>query len=236
MNAICIALLDPTRKLTLGDRPSSFPLGLSILDQLIKHAPWGIRQEPLYPPLALLLQEPDRPCQSPSRPRRTGERVNLPSRLSPNLRSGRLDVRLSIGDIIKLVRPHRIIQAIRVSFGLMVIVLRVIERYRGDRPHVRSQHPQEVDLLLTLRIRHVDDAFIPFTPTDVCEADPRVPRGALDDGATRLKQPLGFSVLYQPEGGTVFDGPSWGHEFGFGEDVTASLFGETVEPDLWRGC
>jgi hypothetical protein len=91
--------------LTLGDRPRPFPLGLSILYQLVKHAPRRIRQEPLYTAPTLFFQEPHRPRQSSSSSRRTGERVHLAIRLSPDLGSGRLDVGLSVGNIVKLVGP-----------------------------------------------------------------------------------------------------------------------------------
>lgn len=66
------------------------------------------------------------------------------------------------------------------------------------------------------------------------QADPRVPCGTLDDGPTGLKQPLVFGVLDEEEGGSVFDRPAGGHEFGLGEDVAAGLFGEAVETDLSR--
>lgn len=114
------------------------------------------------PPLALVLQEPDRPCQRPPRTRRTGERVDLAPRLSPDLGTGRLDVRLSVGDVVELVRPYGILQTIRIPLGLMVIILGVIESYRGDGPHIRPEHPEEIDLFLTLRVGHVDDTFVPL--------------------------------------------------------------------------
>jgi hypothetical protein len=117
----------------------------------------------------------------------------------------------------------------------VVIVLGVIVRNRGDGSNVGSQHPQQVDLLLTLRIRHIDDAFIPFTPTDVGETDTGVPGSTFDDGTSGLEETFVFGVLDEEEGGPVFDGSTGGHEFGLGEDVAAGLFGETVEADLCGG-
>ena len=112
---------------------------------------------------------------------------------------------LSVGNVIKLVRPYGIVQGIRISFSLVVVILRVIERHGGDRSNVGSQHSKEVDLFLTLRIRHVDHTLVPFTPTNVGQTDPRVPCGTFDDGTARLEKTLIFGVFDEEEGGSVFD-------------------------------
>jgi hypothetical protein len=59
-------------------------------------------------------------------------------------------MRTSIRRVVKLIRPHGIVQFFGVLSRLMVIVLRVLVCDSWNGIHLRAEHLQQLDLLPTL--------------------------------------------------------------------------------------
>ena len=116
----------------------------------MQNAPRRVSQPNLRPPTTLLLQELSYTCQRSTRSRCTRESVQDPSSLLPDLRTRGFVVRPGIGDVVELVRPHRVRELLCKGLRLVVVVLRVFVRDRWDRIDFRSQHFEEIDLLLAL--------------------------------------------------------------------------------------
>lgn len=117
----------------------------------MQHTPRGVSQPHLCPPTALFLQEPAHTRKRPTRTGSAGESVQGPLSLFPDLRARSLVVRPGVGDIVELIRPHSIGEAFGKGFRLMVVVFRVLVRYRRDWVDFCPEHSQEVDLFLTLK-------------------------------------------------------------------------------------
>ena len=158
----------------------------------MQHAARRVRKPHLHPPVALLFQVPPDARERPAGPGAHNERIDDTLRLRPYLRARRAVVRLRVRGIVELVRPHRARRRARIVARLVVVVARVVVRHRGHGAHLRAQHPQQIDLLLALRVWHVDDAMVALGAADVREADARVPRGPFDDRATRLESAPGI--------------------------------------------
>ncbi len=201
----------------------------------MQHAAWRVSKPALHAPFALLLQVARGARQRASGAGSGDEAIELAAvGLLPDLRAGRLDVRLAVGGVVELVGPDGVVEALGVPLGLVVVVLRVVERDGGHRVNLGAEHAEEVNLLLRLRVGHVDDTLVPLGAANVREADARVAGGALDDGAAGLDQPLLLGVLHDEESGAVLDAAAGLHELGLAEDLAASLLRELVEPDERR--
>jgi hypothetical protein len=57
---------------------------------------------------------------------------------------------VSVGSVVKLVSPHAVGNSLRVVARLVIIILRVLVRDSRDWSHVCTEHPKEIDFLLTL--------------------------------------------------------------------------------------
>lgn len=200
----------------------------------MQHRSRRIGKEALHSSVALLLQVAGDAGKRSSRACRTSESINLAFGLVPDFGPGALDMRLAVGDIVELIRPNGIFQAVCMSLGLVVVVLRVVEGDGRDGVHFCTEQPQQVNLALRLCVRHVDDQLVSLGTTDVGEPNASVSRCSLDDGASRLQQPLFLSIFDKPEGGTVLDTAAGILELGFAQDIAAGLLGETLEADEWR--
>lgn len=160
-----------------------------------------VGQEGLDRAVADVLQEPGDAGQGAPRARCAGEGVDFAVGLSPDFRARGLNVCPSVRDVVELVRPYRavlgifLLQSFRVSFGLPVVVLRVLPRNGRDRIHFGAQQSQQVDLALRLCVGHVDDQFVAFCSADVRQADPSIAGGALDDCPSRFQQASLFRIL-----------------------------------------
>lgn len=213
---------DPSLPNALGDTPAlpllQLPAGA---DVRVENRPRRVGQERLDPPPAHVLEVPRRAGQRAPRPRGAREGVDPAAGLRPDLRARGLDVRAPVRNVVELVRPHGPVlgvlglPALRVPFGLPVVVLRVLPRDRGDRVDFRAQQPQEVDLALRLRVGHVYDQLVPAGAADVREADARVARRALDHGPAPFEQPAFLGVLDDVQGRAVLDAAPGVLEFGF---------------------
>lgn len=114
---------------------------------------------------------------------------------------------------------------------LVVVVLRVVERHRGDRVDLRAQKTQQINLALRLGVGHVDNEIVALGAADVGKANSRVTGRALDDGTAGLQESLFLRILDNEESGTVFHAATGVLEFGFTEDVAAGLFGDALQSD-----
>ena len=167
----------------------------------MQHAARRVRKPHLRAPGALLLQIPPDARERPARPSARDERVDRALRLRPDLRARRAVVRLGVRGVVELVRPDCPGRRARIVPRLVVVVARVVVGHRGHGAHLGAQHPQQIYLLLALRVRHVDDAPVAPGAADVREADPRVPRGPFDDRAARLES---TSRVVRRKNGTIF--------------------------------
>ena len=114
--------------LTFGDRSSTFPLRLSVLNQLVKHTSRWVSQPALNPSITLLFQESSGSRQCSSGSRGTDKRIELAAvGLLPDLGTGRGDVSTSVGGIVELVCPDGIVEGFGISRSLVVVVLRVVK-------------------------------------------------------------------------------------------------------------
>ena len=209
-------LRHPALPYPLGDRAPrpllQFPSRCNVRMQ---HRARRIGQEALHPPIRHIFQIARDPGQRAARPRRTRKRIHLPTRLIPDLRPRALQMRPPVRHIVELIRPHRVLQALSMALRLMVVILRVLVRDRGHREDLRSEQPQQIDLPLRLRRRHVDDEFVALGATHVRQPDPRVPRRAFDYGPACTQAAAGFGILDDGQRGAVFDAAAWVLEFGF---------------------
>ena len=69
----------------------------------------------------------------------TGKSIDVAARLVPNLGTSRLDMRTAVGNVVKLVRPDGIVEALGVSLGLVVVVLGVVKGDSGHRIDLGSE-------------------------------------------------------------------------------------------------
>ena len=133
----------------------------------VQHATRRVGKPHLRLARALLLQVPPHAGERAARAGRRDEPMNGAARLGPNLGGGGAIMRLRVGRIVKLVRPYRAARRERVIARLVVVVPRVLVGDRGHGTHVRAEHAQQVDLLLALRVGHVDHAAVAFSAADV---------------------------------------------------------------------
>lgn len=228
--------LQVVRDATLADALSDGATGplrqfSAALDVRMQHRARGIRQERLDSPVRLLLQVPGHTSQSSSRARGASESIDLASSLVPDLGAGGLNVCLAIGDVVKLVCPHGVVQALGVPLCLVVVVLRVLEGDGRNGIDFSTQQSKQIDLALRLSVWHVDDQFVALGAAHVGKANASVAGGALDDGAARLQQALLLGILDDVESGAVLDGTTGILELGLSQNLTSRLLGETLQAD-----
>jgi hypothetical protein len=153
----------------------------------VQDAARRIRQPHLRLPTTHLLQILPHTRERAARTSSRNEPINNARRLRPNLRTRSPVVRIRVGGVVKLVRPDRTGSPARIVARLVVVVPRVVVGHRGHGPHIGSEHAQQVDLLLALRVWHVDHAAVPLCAADVRQADARVARCAFHDYSAQLE-------------------------------------------------
>ena len=128
------------------------------------------------------------------------EHVDLPVGLLPDLRSGRLLVRLGIDLVEVLVRLVRTGDLLGEAVGDRVVRLRGVarDRRRGDHD-LGPVGAQERDLLLAHLVRHHEDAAVAADRGGDRETVTRVAGGRLDDRAARTQQAPALGVLDHPD-------------------------------------
>ena len=153
---------------TFRDRASRPLLKLSPAGHIaVQDATWRVRQPHLRPPAAPLLQIPAHARERAARAGSGDERVDGAGRLRPDLRARRAVVRVRVGGVVELVGPDGATRGARKVARLVVVVPRVVVGHRGHGAHVGAEHAQQVDLLLALRVRHVDHAAVALGAADV---------------------------------------------------------------------
>jgi hypothetical protein len=219
----------------LGNRPT---LALSqlaaALDVRVQDRPRGVGEEALDAAVADVLEVAGYAGKRAAGTCCASESVDLATGLVPDLRASGLNVRLAVGGVVELVGPDGVVEALGVALGLVVVVLRVVEGDGGDGVDFSAEEPQQVNLALRLRVRHVDDEVVALGAAHMGKSDARVARCAFNDGATWTQQTGLLSVLDDKEGRAVLDAASGILEFGFPEDIAASLLGDLLETN--QGC
>ena len=140
-------------------------------------------------------------------------------------------MRLAVGGVVELVCPDGVVERLGVAFGLVVVVVWVLEGDGGDGADVGSQQAQQVDLALRLCVGHVDDQVVALGAADVGETDAGVASGAFNDGSAGLEETALLCVLHNVYGGAVLDRATGVEEFAFGVDVALDSegFGDAVQ-------
>ena len=169
----------------------------------------------------------------------TDEAVDAALGLLPDFRSRGLRMEFAVREVLELVGPER-------AAGILLVhcrgdaarrvhkVLRVLVRHRRDQAHLGAVRPQRLDLGAALVIRHDDNAAITQRAANQRQADARVARRALDDGAAGLQITAGFGGPDHAERGAVLDRAARIHEFGFAEYFAAGLIRQAIQPDQRR--
>jgi hypothetical protein len=147
----------------------------------VQDATRRVRQPHLRLATALLLQIPPNARERAASTSSSNERINSAGRLRPNFRARCPVMRVRVGGVVELVRPDRAGQRAGIVACLVVVVPCVFVRHSGHRSHIGAEHSQKVNLLLTLRVRHVDHAAVSFGTADVRQADTRVSCCAFHD-------------------------------------------------------
>ena len=156
-------------KSTFSDRAPRPLIQLTPADHVaVQDAAGRVREPHLRPAAAHLLQVPPDARKRAAGPGRRDERVDGAPRLRPNFGARRAVMRVRVGRVVELIRPDRAGRRARVVPRLVVVVPRVVVRHRRHGAYVRAQHAQEIDLLLALRVRHVDHAVVAPRAADVC--------------------------------------------------------------------
>lgn len=235
MNVILHVVRDTTLPDALGDtRTGSFIERAATLDVAVENGSGRIGEIRLHPSVALLLQDSRDTGPGATSPCRTGEPINLALRLLPDFRPRGLDVGTPIGRIVKLVRPDCILETLRVTLRLPIIIVGIIEsdgRYRID---FRAQHAKEINFFLGLRVGHVNHALVPPRPTDVSQTYSRIARRPFHHRTARLDQSPLLSVLDDEQSGPVLDRTTRVHKLCLAQDIAASLLRQTRDANQWR--
>src|SRR5690606_38352508 len=159
------------------------------------------------------------------------ERIDPPVRVAPDLRPGRLDVRLAVGAIVELVRPDRAVGFRREPARELLEVVRILVRHRGHRPHLGAERAQQVELLGRLRLGDHDHAAVAACVAHVREADAGVAGRALDDRAARAERAASLRGEHDELRGPVLDRAARVQELRLAEDLAAGFLARAVETD-----
>jgi len=109
-----------------------------------------VRQPHLRLAIALLLEILAGTGQSATCSRRAYKSVDLPLHLFPYFRTSGDIMGVGIRRIVELVCPDRVLQLLCKLFGLVVVILGILERDSRHGVDLGPKHPQEVNLLLAL--------------------------------------------------------------------------------------
>ena len=156
-----------------------------------------------------------------------------------DLRSGRLVMAATIGDIVELVRPDRPVRLrlrkdISESAGIFHVIVRV---GIGDRRHfdeLGADEAQHVLLFLRLRVGDDDDAAKSQRRGDHADADAGIAGGALDDDAAGAQRAARDRVADDRQRGAVLDRTAGVHELGLAQNRAAGRLGGRPELDQRR--
>jgi hypothetical protein len=88
---------------------------------------------------------------------------------------------------------------------LVVVVLGVLESYRGYRADVCAEQAEKINLALRLCVGHVDDEVVALGAADVGEANAGVAGGSFYYGSAGLEKTAVLSILDNIESSAIFD-------------------------------
>ena len=144
----------------------------------------------------LRLQAKSYPGDSSAGPCGTGKAIDPTVHLRPDFFGRGFDMRAAVGDVIKLVRPHRI-------FGFFGQAARGVHempgvriRRRRNKDELGTKRAQRVFLLLALRFGHDDNRLIPQRIGNERKAYPGITRRPFNNRAAGLQQPLPFGIAH----------------------------------------
>jgi hypothetical protein len=131
---------------------------------------------------------------------------DAPAGLAPQLRPGRLVVRLRVRRVAVLVRLERARDLLGQAVGDAVVGLRRLRRDVGRRDHhLGAVRAQQVDLLARHLVRHHRDHAIALQPRGDREPGAGVARRRLDQRPGRPQAAVAFGGLDQPQRDAVLD-------------------------------
>ncbi len=166
---------------------------------------------------------------------REDDRVHLAAGLLPDLRPGRLVVRLRVGLVRVLIGLVRAGDLLGQPVGDRVVALRRLRRHRGRADDdFGAVAAQESALLLRDLVRHDEDAAIALDRSGDGEADAGVPARRLHDRPARLELPLPLGLLDHAEPDPVLHAPSRADVLELGEERRPQLPPDPLEPDQRR--
>ena len=128
-------------------------------------------------------------------------------------------MRAAVGDVIKLVRPHRIVGFFGQAARGVHEMPRVGIRRSGNKHEFSAKRAQRVFFLLALRFGHDDDRLIPQRIGHERKADARVTRRPFHNRAAGLQQPLPFSIAHNVQSSAIFYRRAGIGKFALAEDV-----------------
>ncbi len=181
---------------------------------------------------AVLLEVAADAGDRPAGPDRDDDRVDVAAvGLLPELRPGRLVVRLGIRRVRVLVGLEAARDLLGEPIGDRVVALRRVRVDRGRRDHdlgaVRAQHR---DLLLAHLVRHDEDAAVAAERSRDRETDARVARRRLDDRPARPQASVLLGRLDHREPDAVLHGAAGVQVLELREELAGNVALETLEP------
>ena len=177
-----------------------------------------------------LPQEPRRPRDRPAGADGEDDRVDLAAGLLPELRPGRLVVRLRIRLVRVLIGLERARDLLGQPVGDRVVRLRRLRRHRGRADdHLGAVPAQERALLLGDLVGHDEDAAVALDRGGDRQADARVPARWLDDRAPGPELPLPLGRLDHADPDAVLHAPAGIHVLELGEERRADVRADPLQ-------
>ena len=167
---------------------------------------------------------------------RADEAVDAPVHLLPDLGRRALHMRLSVHDVVELVRPDRAVRIARRDLlgkpaRIAHVVVGVAVRHRRHLDELGAREADHILLFLALGLRDHDDGAKPHRGADQRQPDPGIAGGPLDDGPARPELPARHRVADDPERRPVLDRLAGVHELRLAPDLAARGLGGTAQPD-----
>jgi hypothetical protein len=162
-----------------------------------------------------------------------GEGVHPPIGLDDDLGASGAAVPLAVVQVVELVGPEPTLRFGHAARDMDVIA-GVLIGLGGDEPEIGADHAQKVDLFLTLRFRHHDDAAIAARIAHQGQADAGIAGRALDQRAAGLQVTARFGAEDDGLGSAILHRAAGVHEFRLAQDVAAGGRRGTLQADQGR--
>ena len=142
-------------------------------------------------------------------------------------------MRAAIGDIIKLVRPDRIVGFLGNATRSVHEMSGVGKGRGGHEDELGAQRAQRILFLLALRFRHDDDRLVTQRIADQRQTDTGIARRAFDNGAARLQRPLLFRVADDEQGCAILHRCAGVGKFALPVNLASGGFAWPLQKDEW---